>query len=115
MVPVVVNLHPQFTTMKKKNRSKIEDEMRNHIQAWQTSKQSQQLYCHENNLAYHTFIYWHNKFRRKQNPIEQAFIPVQMSQPPNPTQVELEISYPNGVRLRVPADIHLIGQLIRLI
>jgi hypothetical protein len=101
--------------MKKKTRSKIEDEMRYHIKAWQTSKQSQHQYCHENNLAYHTFIYWHNKFRHKQNLIEQAFIPVQMGQPPDPTKVELELSYPNGVRLRVPADIQLIGQLIRLI
>jgi hypothetical protein len=101
--------------MKKKNRSKLEQEMRYHIQTWQQGKQTQQQYCHENNLAYHTFLYWLNKIRLKKKPNEQAFIPVQMGQPPNPTQVELEISYPNGVRLRVPADIQLIGQLIRLI
>ena len=89
--------------------------MRYHIQAWQTGKQSQQEYCRENNLAYHKFIYWHNKFRSKQNPIEQAFIPVQIGQPVNPLPAELEIAYPNWVRLLVPADIQLIGQLIRLI
>ena len=89
--------------------------MRNHIQTWQQSKQTQQQYCHENNLAYHTFLYWLNKIRSKKNPIGQAFIPVQMGQATNPIQVELEISYPNGVRLRVPADVQLIGQLISLI
>jgi len=61
------------------------------------------------------FIYWHSKFRRKQNPIEQAFIPVHMEQPVH-SSIELEIAYPNGVRLRVPSgNIQFIGQLIRLI
>ncbi len=89
--------------------------MRYHIEAWQTGNQTQQVYCRENNLKYQKFIYWRNKFRRKQSPIEQAFIPVQLGQPVIPTPAELEIAYPNGVRLRVPADIQLIGQLIRLI
>lgn len=101
--------------MKRKTRSKLEQEMRYHIEAWQTGNQTQQVYCRENNLKYQKFIYWRNKFRRKQSPIEQAFIPVQLGQPVIPTPAELEIAYPNGVRLRVPADIQLIGQLIRLI
>jgi len=102
--------------MKKKNQSKLEEEMRYHIQSWQQGKQSQQEYCHENNLAYHKFIYWHSKFRRKQNPIEQAFIPVHMEQPVLSSSLELEIAYPNGVRLRVPSgNVQFIGQLIRLI
>lgn len=102
--------------MKKKNRSKLEEEMRYHIQAWQQCKQSQQEYCRENNLTYHKFIYWLSKFRRKQNPIEQAFIPVQIEQPVHSSPTELEIAYPNGVRLRVPSgNVQFIGQLIRLI
>jgi hypothetical protein len=102
--------------MKKKNRLNLEEEMSFHIQSWQQSKQSQQDYCRENNLAYHKFIYWLNKFRRKQNPIEQTFIQVQMEPPVHAAPMELEIAYPNGVRLRVPSgDIGFIGQLIRLI
>jgi len=102
--------------MKKKNRSRLEEEMRYHIQVWQESKQTQKEYCLENNLPYSKFIYWMNKFRRKQNPIEQEFIPVHMDQQVQPLSLDLEIAYPNGVRLRVPSDnIQFIGQLIRLI
>jgi hypothetical protein len=66
--------------MKKEILEKLEEEMRYHIQSWRQEKQTQQEYCHENNLAYHKFIYWLSKFCRKQNPIEHAFIPVQMEQ-----------------------------------
>jgi hypothetical protein len=102
--------------MRKNNLSKLEEEMHYHIQSWRQGKQSQQEYCRENNLAYHKFIYWQSKFRRKQNPIEQAFIPIQLEQPVHSSSMELEIAYPNGVRLRVPSgNIQFIGQLIRLI
>ncbi|MBC8436250.1 MAG: hypothetical protein H8D88_01655 [Bacteroidetes bacterium] len=102
--------------MKKKNRSRLEEEMRYHIQAWKESKQSKKAYCLENNLPYHKFLYWMNKFRRRQNPIEQSFIPVHMDQQGASLSLELEIAYPNGVRLRVPSDdIQFIGRLIRLI
>ncbi len=101
--------------MKKKNRSRLEDEMRYHIQVWKESKQTQKDYCLENNLPYSKFIYWMNKVRRKQNPIE-AFIPVHIDHQVQPLSLDLEIAYPNGVRLRVPSDdIQFIGQLIRLI
>jgi len=90
--------------------------MRYHIQVWQESKQTQKEYCLENNLPYSKFIYWMNKVRRKQNPIEQAFIPVQTDQPGHSLSLELEIAYPNGVRLRVPSDdLQFISRLIRLV
>jgi len=102
--------------MNKKKRIALQEEMSYHIQCWQQGKQSQKEYCHENNLAYHTFIYWLTKLRRKQSPIEQAFIPVQMDQPVKSSATELEIVFPNGVRLRVSSgNIQFIGQLIRLV
>lgn len=102
--------------MKKTNRSRLEEEMRYHVQVWQQGKQTQKEYCQENNVTYPKFIYWMNKLRRQQNPIEPAFIPVQMDHPGNSLSLELEIAYPNGVRLRVPSDdIQFIGRLIRLV
>lgn len=102
--------------MKKKKRSHLEEEMRYHVEAWQQGNQSQKEYCLENNLAYSKFIYWMNKFRRQQNPIEQAFIPVKTDQPRHSLSLEIEIAYPNGVRLRVPSDdLTFIGRLIRLV
>lgn len=102
--------------MKKKRRIALQEEMNYHIQSWHQSAQSQKEYCQENNLAYHKFIYWLNKFRRKHNPIEQTFIPVQMDPPVDSSGTELEIAFPNGVRLRVcSGNMQFIGQLIRLV
>ena len=102
--------------MNKKKRIALQEEMSYHIQCWQQGKQSQKEYCHENNLAYHTFIYWLTKLRRKQSPIEQAFIPVQMDPPIDSSATELVIAFPNGVSLRVcSGNMQFIGQLIRLV
>ena len=102
--------------MNKTTRLQIEEEMRYHVQAWQQSAVSQKEYCRENNLSYHTFIYWIQKFRRNHIPVEQSFIAVQPNQQVNSLPQELEIAYPNGVRLRIPSsDIQLIGQLLRLV
>jgi len=110
------NFEVQVNPMNKKRRIALQEEMSYHIQSWQQSGQSQKEYCQGNNLAYHTFIYWLTKFRRKQNPIEQAFIPIQMDQPVQSSVAEIEIAFPNGVRLRVSSgNIQLIGQLIRLV
>ncbi len=102
--------------MNKTTRLQLEEEMRYHVQAWQQGAGSQKEYCRENNLSYHTFIYWIHKFRRNHIPVDQAFIAVQPDQPGTSLPQELEIAYPNGVRLRLPStDIQLIGQLLRLV
>ena len=102
--------------MNKTTRLQIEEEMRYHVQAWQQSAVSQKEYCRENNLSYHTFIYWIQKFRRNHIPVEQSFIAVQPNQQATSLPQELEIAYPNGVRVRIPTnDIQLIGQLLRLV
>ena len=90
--------------------------MRSHVLTWKQGKETQLEYCRQNNLAYHKFIYWLSKFRSRQNALEPGFITVQMNRPVHSTVPELEIAYPNGVRIRVPSgDIQFIGQLIRII
>ena len=102
--------------MNKTTRLQIEEEMRYHVQGWQQSAVSQKEYCRENNLSYHTFIYWIQKIRHNHIPVEQSFIAVQPNQQVTSLPQELEIAYPNGVRLRIPStDIQLIGQLLRLV
>jgi len=102
--------------MNKKRRSALQEEMNFHIQSWQQSGQSQKEYCQENNLAYHVFIYWLTKLRRQQGPIEQSFIPLTMSPPVEHSGTDLEIAFPNGVRLKVSSgDLKFISQLIRLV
>ena len=101
--------------MNKQERVALAMEMSGHIQAWQRSDQSQLRYCRENNLTYHKFVYWLSKIRRKENPVDQAFIPVGMKPSVSFFPSDLEITYPNGVRLRMASSsMEIVGRLIRL-
>ena len=101
--------------MNKQERLSLEREMQDHIQSWQQSNQSQQQYCRENNLTYHKFVYWISKIRRHQTPADEVFIPVGMKKSSTFIPADVEITYPNGVRLRVaPGSMEIVGRLIRL-
>ena len=102
--------------MNKQDRKALSEQMHHHIQAWQQSKISQKQYCIENNLAYHKFIYWLQKTREAQNPIDGMFIPVKTKPAGRAFVTDVEITYPNGVRLRLsPENFEHISRLIRLV
>ena len=101
--------------MNKQERVAQAAEMQDHIQAWQQSEQSQLRYCQENNLTYHKFVYWLSKIRRKQHPVDQVFIPVGIKRSSSFIPTDIEIIFPNGVRLRVASgSMEIVGRLIRL-
>jgi len=102
--------------MNKQERKALSEEMHYHINAWQDSKTSQKQYCLENNLAYHKFIYWLQKIREAQNPADGMFVPVKTRPSTKPVIADVEITYPNGVRLRLaPENFEHISRLIRLV
>jgi hypothetical protein len=102
--------------MNKQDRKALSEEMHYHIQAWQQSKTTQKQYCISNNLTYHKFIYWLQKIRDTQNPADGMFIPVKTRQSTRVCVTDLEITYPNGVRLRLsPENFEHISRLIRLV
>ncbi len=102
--------------MNKQDRKALSEEMHHHIELWQQSKTSQKQYCNENNLAYHKFIYWLHKIRQVQNPLDGMFIPVKTRPATRTFVTDLEITYPNGVRLRLsPGSFEHISRLIRLV
>jgi len=102
--------------MNKQERKALSEEMHHHIELWQQSKTTQKQYCIENNLAYHKFIYWLHKARESQNQADGIFIPVK-TRPSSRTFInDVEITYPNGVRLRLsPENFKHISHLIRLV
>ena len=87
--------------MKKQERASLAEEMQYHIREWEQSNQSQKQYCAENNLTYHKFIYWLHKDRDGGNLADQVFIPVKTRQTTRTLVADIEITYPNGVRLRL--------------
>jgi hypothetical protein len=103
-------------TMHKQDRQALSEEMHHHIDLWQQSKTTQKQYCIANNLSYPKFIYWLQKSREAQNPVGGTFVPVK-TRPTSRTIVsDVEITYPNGVRLRLsPENFEHIGRLIRLV
>ena len=102
--------------MLKQNRKALSEEMHYHIQAWQRSKTTQKQYCIENNLAYHKLIYWLQKTREAQTQSDGVFIPVKTRPATRPFVADVEITYPNGVRVRLtPENFDHISRLIRLV
>ena len=102
--------------MNKQDRKALSEEMHYHVQAWQDSKTSQKQYCIENNLAYHKFVYWLQKMREAQNPATGMFIPVKTRPGSRTFAADVEIIYPNGVRLRLSSDnFDHISRLIRMV
>jgi hypothetical protein len=102
--------------MKKHDRKLRQEEMAYHIKCWKESGLSQQRYCLSNNLRFNTFYYWLKKERGKSNPLTDDFIPIRVQGNSSDIASNLEIQYPNGVRILVPSmDIQFIGRLVRLV
>ena len=102
--------------MKKYDRKLRQEEKAYHIQSWKESGVSQHQYCISNNLRFNTFYYWLKKDRSKNNPLTDGFIPIRVQGGSSDPATNVEIQYPNGVRILVPSmDIQFIGRLVRLV
>lgn len=93
------------------------------VERWQQSKKSKAVFCTEEQINLHTFVYWLKKYNRSQKEQKTAsvsdFIELQVD---NRTTTEAiipvfaEISYPNGVALRLhkPMSAAALRSLIQL-
>lgn len=86
-----------------------------HIEAWQTSGQSQQAFCKANDLNYPRFGYWLRKFRDQGAvavvPRQPAgFVPVVAS----PTGSHLSVHLPNGIEMHgiTEQNLSVVAQLL---
>jgi len=95
--------------MKKQERINRQEEMLSLIEQWQESGKTQQLFCQEHDLTYTTFYYWLRRYRRQLE--ESSFLPIGIS-----SGCHIEIRYPGGVILQLPAATRLatLKQLLRL-
>ena len=87
------------------------------IKAWETSGQSQTLFCQTHDLSYHRFGYWRRKFLEQHcdddHKQPRGFVPVSYHQ--QPTSSELSLSLPGGLMLQgIAADnLAVVYQLIK--
>ncbi len=71
------------------------------ITTWESSGQSQKMFCQSHHLNYHRFGYWRRKFLIQDGDDAQqttAFVPVSYHQ--QPASTELSLSLPNGLVLQ---------------
>jgi len=95
--------------MKKQERANRQEEMLSLIQQWLESGKTQQVFCQEHDLTFSTFYYWLKRYRRGID--ESSFLPVEVS-----SGSHIEIRYPGGVILQLPAATRLsaVKQLLSL-
>jgi len=79
------------------------------IADWSQSGKSKKAYCLENGINEATFYYWFS--RSKENDTARgSFIAIDKAG----RNSDVEVIYPNGVRIKVDTDLGLLSQLIRL-
>lgn len=79
------------------------------IADWQQSGKSKKTYCAENGIKEATFYYWFSLSKETESS-KGSFITIDRERRKN----DVEVIYPNGVRIKVENDLGLLSQLIRL-
>ena len=79
------------------------------VEDWRSSGKSKKQYCLEKGINMAKFYYWCSRSSEKES-LSGNFIPIAKSSATR----EIELIYPNGVKLKVNGDLSLLAQLIRL-
>ena len=81
--------------------------MKIEVERWRQSGLSQREFCQQLGMKVATFGYWVSRCKEEK---KTGFVRLAPAGAP-----ELEVTYPNGVRLKIPAgDLSLLSKLIRL-
>ena len=82
------------------------------VEEWLKSGTSKAVFCKNRQVNTHTFTYWLGKYRKEKNikaekqdakisKHRKSFVALQVDVPPMSSGFQLELSYPNGVYLRL--------------
>ncbi len=75
---------------------------------WESSNESQTVFCKRKNINLNTFTYWRSKFIIKQNKKDertQLFVPVKIKSENIPTSSPIIIENKFGVKLVIPENV----------
>ena len=99
-------------------RQRKKEEMYPLVKKWTESGQSKLHFSQSHGLRAHTFQYWVKKYEEEKSEKDlpsstDKFIPLSVSPL---ASSQLELSYPNGVRLQIMGQVSsdYVGQLIKL-
>ena len=79
------------------------EKMLPYIKEWESSGQTKKAFCQQRGIAPSVFHYWYKRYRQENMP--EGFIQIStdsIGQPP-----QMEVHYPNGVSIKLPANISL--------
>ncbi|WP_432713016.1 IS66 family insertion sequence element accessory protein TnpA [Pedobacter sp.] len=79
------------------------------IEDWRSSGKSKKQYCLEKGINAAKFYYWYSRSKETES-TPGVFIPIEKRSGTR----EIEVFYPNGVKLKVDGDLLLLSQLIHL-
>jgi transposase-like protein len=100
--------------MGKRLREKTEKEKFDFVKSCLGSGMVKKVYCKQHSISSATFYNWQKRYRATELKTDEKFIPVVISSPakqPEQTiakNVEIEISYPNGVRVKFNQEMDLL-------
>lgn len=69
------------------------------IERWQQSGLTQKQYCQQQDIPYHSFHYWHKRYRSFANESKSDDSPFTLLLPPADIICHSELSLPDGRRL----------------
>ena len=73
------------------------------IESWQHSGQSKRAYCETQGITEAVFFYWSKRYREENE--QGGFVSLTTGSPHSFAQIHfIEVQYPNGVILRLPAN-----------
>lgn len=86
------------------------------VEQWEQSKQTKILFCEQQGIVKSSFYYWLKKYHREQS-VSSGFVPVLVRRSFSELNQAIEVHYPSGVSVRVPAgsSVTLLKTLIDLI
>ncbi len=89
-------------------KQKTTEEMRSIVKAYSSYSGTKKEFCQEQGIKLHILSYWLQKFKKSgKKPPTNKFIPLQVEQPIPITEKQIELYYPTGLRLILPADTQL--------
>ena len=94
-----------------KNKEENQAEMFSLIAQWRASRKSKKEFYNEHGISESKFYYWLARSNEEEHS-SGKFIPLAKNTVSKSR--EIEIIYPNGVRLQVESDLSLLSKLIHL-
>lgn len=69
------------------------------IEEWESTDESREIFCKRHDVPISTFSYWRTRYAKSRH-ADQS--PKFVKLTPEPPSSDLEIIYPNGVKIRLP-------------